>query len=61
MMSEREIKQYATEGHPPQIVLLIDKILDKKLDEITERVNKLYAAYVVVIKKQQEIENMIYR
>jgi len=61
MMNEKQLKEYTIEGHPPEIVLLIDKMLDKKLDFIMERVDKLYAAYVVVIKKQQEMEARMYR
>ena len=51
-MNEKELRQYCTEGHPPEIVKLIDKMLDKKLDVINERLDRLWAAYVLVIKKQ---------
>ena len=58
-MDEKEIRKYCSEGHPPQIVKLIDKILEGKLETINERLNRLWAAYVAVIKKQsEEIERL---
>ena len=59
MMTERQLRSYTIEGHPPEIVLLIDKMLDKKLDDLKERVDKLYAAYVVVIIEQNRIKGLL--